>query len=193
MATRFYWSDLHHEHDLVAKERNFSSTDEHDAHWMDRWAAKVGKNDSIWILGDLAMRNPSRVLEVIRYLPGAEKHLIAGNHDNCHPMHRDAHRHQKRYLDVFDSVQTFARHRIAGNDFALSHFPFEGDGPGRPDRHAQWRLRNEGNWVIHGHVHNAWTIKDRQINVGVDRWMDGPVSEDEIAGLYLGHLEALVA
>jgi calcineurin-like phosphoesterase family protein len=49
----------------------------------------------------------------------------------------------------------------------LSHFPYKGDHkPG--DRYPEWRLRDEGLPLLHGHVHSAFLISGRQYNVGVD-------------------------
>ncbi|AYR01542.1 phosphoesterase [Arthrobacter phage Seahorse] len=179
MSKVFYWSDPHFGHDFVASLRGFSSAPEHDAHLVDRWCATVTKRDTIWILGDLAMASPARALALIDLLPGT-KHLILGNHDSAHPMHRNAHRQQRRYFDAFDSVQTAARHKIEGSEFVLSHFPYQGDHADREDRYTQWRLRDDGLPLIHGHVHDEWLVRGRQINVGVDRWMDGPARSDQI-------------
>lgn len=179
-----YWADLHLGHSLVAGLRGFASPDEHDNHIIGRWMEAVHKNDSIWLLGDLSVGNPGQALEIIRHLPG-RKHLILGNHDNAHPAHRDAHRHQARYRDVFASVSTMAHRRIAGHEFLLSHFPYDGDSITRDgvDRYSQYRLRFEGRWLVHGHVHDEFLIRGRQLNVGVDKWMDGPAKETDLLSL----------
>jgi len=69
----------------------------------------------VWVLGDLAVTSSPRgideVLAKIAELPGS-KQLIAGNHDPVHPMHRGAHRWQRRYLEVFESVQAFGRRKV---------------------------------------------------------------------------------
>lgn len=67
----------------------------------------------------------------------------------------------------------------------LSHFPYEGDHDGREDRYQQWRLRDEGAWLINGHVHGAWTLRNRQINVGVDKWLF-PIEQGVMASLIDG-------
>jgi len=122
--------------------------------------------------------SPSLPRQLIAELPGT-KHLIAGNHDRCHPMHRDAHNWQRRYLEVFDSVQSFARRRIAGRQVMLSHFPFSGDHTFE-DRYTQYRLRDEGAWLLHGHTHSMSKGEGRQIHVGADAWGMAPVSLEVI-------------
>lgn len=187
----FYWSDLHLGQPDVAAERGFATPDEHDDHLISAWTATVTDQDTIWVLGDLALSSPSRALEIIRYLPGT-KHLILGNHDRAHPMHRDAHRHQARYRDVFESVATMATHRIGDQDIMLSHFPYRDDSRTQ-DRYRQYRLRDEGRWLIHGHVHDEFTIEGRQVNVGVDKWMDGPVEESALLAITLEQLPVVAA
>jgi calcineurin-like phosphoesterase family protein len=64
----------------------------------------------------------------------------------------------------------------------MTHFPYEGDSQER-DRYSQARPRDEGDWLLHGHVHEAWRQRGRQINVGIDAWGGRPVSIDEITDL----------
>ena len=40
-----------------------------------------------------------------------------------------------------------------------------------------------GGWLIHGHVHEKWRQRGRQINIGADAWGYTPVHEDTIAEL----------
>jgi calcineurin-like phosphoesterase family protein len=104
-------------------------------------------------------------------------------------MHRDAHKYQERYLEVFASVQTFARRRIDGVDVLLSHFPYDNDTRRLEkykglDKFAPYRLRDEGLWLLHGHTHeNVKQRSDRQVHVGVDAWDLSPVDLASIQGL----------
>lgn len=174
-------SDLHFEHPHIANLRGFSTVAEHDQVLVENWCSCVRKNDTVWVLGDLAVSNPTMTLALIGTLPGT-KHLIGGNHDRCHPMHRDAHNWQRRYLEVFSSVQAFARRKVAGRNVLLSHFPFEGD-HSREDRYTQYRLRDEGDWLLHGHTHSASKGFGRQIHVGVDAWGMTPVFLEQIEAI----------
>lgn len=191
MTKVFYWSDLHVKHELVAHERGYGSTEEHDAALADAWCRTVTKKDTVWILGDLASSTPRPALDLLAKLPGT-KRLVAGNHDPVHPLYEDSHRQFRKYLDVFASVHTSATRRFGVHFALLSHFPYEGDGPGRADRYSQWRLRDEGGWLIHGHVHQAWKVKGRQINVGVDHW-PAPASAEEIEHIITEHKAAAAA
>ncbi|HEY5882896.1 MAG TPA: metallophosphoesterase family protein, partial [Nakamurella sp.] len=180
----FYTADLHFDHALVSGLRGFASPAEHDDAVCARWRAAVDDRDIVWVLGDLAVtHNPSRlaaVLDRIGELPGV-KHLILGNHDTAHPRFRDAHRHQRTYLQVFESVQSMARRKVNGIEVMLSHYPYAGDHT-ESDRDNQYRLRDEGRWLMHGHTHSPvrWT-GPRQVHVGLDAWSLSPVPESEIA------------
>ncbi|WP_353707257.1 metallophosphoesterase [Cellulosimicrobium sp. ES-005] len=176
MSNVWFTSDLHLGHYKVAALRGFAGQEEHDAAIVEAWEAVVRKGDQVWVLGDLAVSSPAYALNVLESLPG-EKHLIWGNHDQGHPMHRDAHRKAAKYLDVFSSAQAFARRRVLGREVLLSHFPYFGDTAGRVgDRHTQYRLRNEGLPLIHGHTHSAETFSvaparipfTPQLHVGLD-------------------------
>jgi calcineurin-like phosphoesterase family protein len=127
-------------------------------------------------------------LEWIARRPG-EKHLVPGNHDGIHPSSRDSHKWFPEYLQVFSSVQPFVRRKIAGQSVLLSHFPYEGEGQREGgDRFTQYRLRDEGLPVLHGHVHDdekqtetGWGTT--QLHVGLDAWNLAPVHLDELAEL----------
>lgn len=182
MSNVYYWSDLHLGHRFVADQRGFTDVDAHDEHLINAWNSKVNKRDTIWVLGDLAAASPARALEIIRHLNGT-KHLVYGNHDYGHPGRHNAHNAHKRYLDVFDSVQSAASRTVGERSVLLSHLPYDGDSHSEYDRHTQWRLRDEGGWLIHGHVHDEFDVRGRQINVGVDKWLDGPASDAEITAI----------
>lgn len=189
MPNIFFTSDLHFGHSRVAEIRGFASLQDHDDTLAARWAETVGPKDIVWVLGDIAASSPSYALDVIRKLPG-EKHLILGNHDRAHPMHRNAYRWQWPYLagnsGAFQSIAQSARRRIEGQEVLLSHFPYDRD---RGEiRYRQWRLRDEGLPLLHGHTHSSekvglsarWTP---EFHVGVDAWDFTPVPLETIAGL----------
>jgi len=180
MSLRYYTSDLHIGHDFVAGTRGFKDADEMDSFMVDSWNAVVRDRDHVWVLGDVTAGGfNDRHIEVLDALNGT-KHLVSGNHDKCHPMHRNAHVQAKKYMRCFDTVQSVAEHRIDGRRVLLSHFPYTGDHY-EADRYEQWRLRDEGGFLLCGHVHSAWQIAPggRVWNVGQD-FQGAPVSEREV-------------
>lgn len=62
------------------------------------------------------------------------------------------------------------------------HVPYHGDSHDR-DRHVSHRPADEGGWLLHGHLHNTWLVRERMINVGVDVWDYAPVAELSLAAL----------
>jgi len=204
MGTTWFTSDLHLGHRLVAELRGFGDdTAAHDAAIAAAWALVVRPEDTVWVLGDVAVTSSSggvdTVLDQIGALPGA-KHLVAGNHDPVHPMHRGAWKWQARYLSVFASVQPFARLRMSTlrvdgqqvtGPVLLSHFPYAQDGRHAAEGHAvdtaaQWRLPDLGGWLLHGHTHSAVQVTDgRQVHVGVDAWGLRPATQWQIEGLMM--------
>ncbi|QSM01161.1 metallophosphoesterase [Mycobacterium phage Nanosmite] len=161
----------------------------------DKWDTSVRRDDVVWVLGDISSGTKTgqeQALEWFRRRPG-RKRIVLGNHDGPHPMHRDAHKWFPLYADVFETVQSAARVRIPlaeGHVSALlSHFPYEGDHTVEP-RHSQWRLRNHGEYLLHGHTHSSSRLssaltgengdKAWQIHVGLDAWNGWPVPLEEI-------------
>jgi calcineurin-like phosphoesterase family protein len=180
----WFASDTHFLHRLVAGHRGFASPEEHDETVIARWNETVRPGDLVWHLGDVGLGNEARVLGLAARLNGV-KHLVAGNHDPCWPGHRDARKHQRRWLEVFGSVQAFAKIRVEGRTVLLSHLPYAGGGDHTDEeRYPQFRLPDEGGWLIHGHTHQPARMDGhRSLHCGLDAWGLRPVSEGEIAAL----------
>lgn len=183
----WFVSDLHIGHRKVAETRGFGYPDSNCPvsiatydHWLaSMWDDVVHPDDHVWVLGDISAGGSAAQKHALQWMkerPG-HKHLIAGNHDGCHPMHRDSHKWQPIYLSAFDSVQLAAKRRVPllnGHvSVMLSHFPYVGDRG--EDRYPEWRLRDRGYPVIHGHTHSdevASRTPDGtlQVHVGIDAW-----------------------
>jgi calcineurin-like phosphoesterase family protein len=170
----FFTADTHFDHEMVAKLRGFDTPAEHDAELVARWNRTVSPGDEVWHLGDVGIGRLERSAPWLAQLNGTI-HLITGNHDAPWPGNRHAHRRQRAWLEHFASVQAFARRKIAGRQVLLSHFPFTGDHT-EDERFTPYRLRDPGDvLLLHGHVHDAWKVHGRQVNVGVDVWDLAPV------------------
>lgn len=178
--TVWFSADTHFCHDKVARLRGFPGSEEHDEAVIANWNQVVRPGELVWHLGDVGLGSETRVLKQAARLNGRLQ-LVTGNHDPCWPGHREARKHQRRWLEVFESVQAFARTRIDGRLVLLSHFPYRGDHT-ETERHAQFRLRDEGEWLIHGHTH-AYAQADprsRLVHAGLDAWELRPVSDGAI-------------
>lgn len=158
--------------------RPFSDVNQMNEHLVQKWNEVVGPDDEVYVLGDIAMNK----LWVTVYVPRLNgiKHLISGNHDNCHPLHYKQNEEKRQrmfklyYNAGFTSIQTEMTIRIADQKVKLHHMPYKSDHT-KDERYSELRPKDDGGWLLHGHVHDLWKIKDKQINVGVDVWNFTPV------------------
>lgn len=185
--TVFYSADPHYGHVKIADlcGRPYPDVAAMNADLIARWNAAVRPQDTATIAGDFALGRIADTLPLAAHLNGTLL-LVPGNHDRCHPMHRQYEKWRGRYVQAgFAAVTPFLTlAEIAGRTVQVSHFPPAGDS-GDADRHGDWRPVDVGDrgWVIHGHVHGRWRQHGRWINVGVDAWAGRPVSEHQVAEL----------
>lgn len=199
MANEWFISDTHFSHAFVAGLRQGIAREdvtqkdisEHDERIIRAWNRVVQPEDIVWHLGDLAVIPVRRVAHLVERLAG-RKRLILGNHDQAHPMFgsKSFDQFDDTLAAGFEWVGPFAH---TGLDLggqrhtrvALSHFPYRADREeGADPREMQWRLRDEGNLLIHGHLHSAEAMtSDREVHVGWDTW-GRPVSRHEVAELF---------
>ena len=154
-----------------------------DAALVEAWNARVAPDDDAFMLGDIALGGIARTLPIIGRLNGRIT-LLWGNHDRGFAGRTKVDQGaRRRYLEAgFVEIHDETTVEIAGHVVVLSHFPYDGDSHG-PDRYRAHRPVDRGGWVVHGHVHQAWRQRGRQINVGVDAWAGRPVALDELAEL----------
>ncbi len=177
-------ADLHLAHTKLAVLRGFPTAAAHDAAVMAPLYSLDPAADRLWVLGDICSGGVASMhssLEQLAALP-VPVHLITGNHDPCHPMHRNAQRHFSAFAAVFASVQQAGRITLGGESVLLSHFPYAGT----PDRFsrvslAQWQLPDLGEWLLHGHTHSAVRRSGRRsICVSLEAWELRPSSAAEL-------------
>lgn len=174
MSSVFFTADLHLGHKKVSELRGFKTTEEHDAHVISVWNSTITKRDTVYVLGDISLSNYEYALELIKNLNGT-KHLIAGNHDVIHPMHKRGHSRAEllKWLDTFETINPFLRKTHNGRDYLLSHFPYVewGDGEHREgSRYNQYRIPTTGTPLIHGHTHGTERAHGNMLHVGWDAW-----------------------
>lgn len=126
---------------------------------VERWNAAVGPADTVWHLGDFAVRpKPGRAAALLDRLAGT-KHLVAGNNDDA----------GVRGLPGWASVQDYAELELDGRRLVLCHYPLRA-----------WNGAAKGAINLHGHSHGRLTPWPRQVDVGVDAWDHRPVTLAEI-------------
>lgn len=165
-------SDTHFGHDLVSGLRGFETVEKHDAAILRSWNKQVRPQDIVYHLGDVFLGTPTIDLSELN----GTIHLITGNHDGVHPGYRrPSPQRFDKYHRVFSTIQQFAELRYQGERFALSHYPYEGEGRDQADRDTQWRLPDMGLALIHGHTHSPEKYSESsartpQLHVGWDAW-----------------------
>jgi len=139
--------------------RPFSSVEEMDGVMAARWNERVGDQDRIYVLGDVAMHH--RNLSILHQLKG-RKVLVRGNHDMAK---------LSQYAQYFQDVRAI----VVKRGFALTHVPVH------PDCLARWGIN------IHGHTHAnrildpKWGKPDpRYICVSVEQNDFAPVDLQDI-------------
>lgn len=194
-------SDGHWDHDAIIGfcDRPFDSVAEMRDALITRWNDAVKPDDTVYYLGDGWMGRIETSLSYIRQLNG-QIILLPGNHDRCwqgfeNRSRKTYHDWEQTYLEagIHQIIQTgaafpFPRLDVVGHTVWLSHFPFEGDSHEQKtgDRYSAWRPPDEGQWLFHGHTHNAEGHEvrhGRRINVSVDLWDFRPVPLDWLASI----------
>lgn len=199
MPTTWYTSDLHLGHPFVAGLRGFEDVEAHDRLILNNLTSALTANlqhgDTLWLMGDISSGwgpQERRALELLDTTlaplrdQGLSAHLIAGNHDSCHPLFTDSAAAQSRFLKVFDSVQPFQYKQWNDQDVWLCHFPRPGfDHEAMHSRHDPLRL--DVPHLLHGHLHSATPVTaPGQVDIGVDAWDLAPVEESQVMELVFG-------
>lgn len=187
MARTFLTSDLHlgHENIIEYSERPFDSLAEMHETITHQWNAVVSSEDTVFVLGDVAMGDRQKELSQLLRLNG-KKILINGNHDRCSPVNNRSWEHQHDYLfdshgnRLFSAVMDHTvislpalSRKLPNKKVMASHYPYVGDHTDRPHL-DKFRLRDEGQWLVHGHIHESgWLQRSPKsgtvmFNVGVD-------------------------
>ena len=85
MSRQFFIADTHfgHKNIIEYENRPFNNTEEMDNAIIENWNKTVKKMDRIFILGDFALSNKKRIIELIKLLNGY-KIFILCNHDKCY-------------------------------------------------------------------------------------------------------------
>lgn len=177
----FFTSDHHFGHTNIIGycDRPFTSVEEMDEAMVRLWNEVVGIDDTVWYLGDFTMT----LENAQKFAPrlNGKKKLIVGNHDKV--FKKDKLR--KDYYDMgFEIIEHQKIITLDGQQVKLCHFPYlEEAGAEFEARYPDHRPVPTTPWLLHGHVHQAWKNRGRQINVGADVWEFKPASADQIISL----------
>lgn len=155
MPERFFISDTHFGHANILKFepelRPFKTIEEHDQFIIVEWNARVGKNDVVYHLGDVAFRGFD--ITLLNELNG-HKRLILGNHD--------------QYSRLQPYFEDFSGAKFWKEGILLTHIP----------SHINQLERFKYNF--HGHLHSKKLDDNRYVNLSCEWTCCRPISYDEI-------------
>ena len=189
----YFTSDLHFWHQNVIKysSRPFSSVEEMNEMMIKNWNEVVKPEDTIYCLGDFSLA----IRPVETYTPrlNGVKYLVPGNHDFCHSYHKKSRNNDNRnkWIAEYEKYGWKVLPEQTTLDIPgvavvnLCHHPYILLGPG-DDKYARWRPKDDGRWLLCGHVHDKWKVVGKMINVGVDVNNFYPISIEEIKTIILG-------
>ncbi|CAI6083538.1 phosphoesterase [Cohnella sp. JJ-181] len=159
MANTFFISDHHfgHRHIIDFESRPFASAEEMDEAMIERWNAVVGRDDSVFHLGDFSFLNMEKTRGIVSRLNG-RKTLILGNHDRG--------RSRSWWLEAgFEEVSVYPI--IYKDFFFLSHEPMY------MNKHMPYVN-------VHGHIHGQKYEGKNYFNVCVEHWDYTPLTFEQI-------------
>lgn len=182
----FVVSDPHFGHANIIKycHRPFADPDEMDRRLIAKWNFTVPPTATVWLLGDVTVK-PEKLGSLLRQLNG-RKILVAGNHDQPHPVSvnnkgrrpEELARYARAYREAgFDAVHLGGAFTLP--DFGrvlVCHYPYSD-----PPDWLRVRFPDDGATpLLHGHVHDKWRFRGRMLNAGVEVQDYRPVSLREI-------------
>lgn len=165
----FYTSDTHFYHQNIIEfcARPFKDVEEMNHEIIARWNRRVTKHDLVYHLGDFSFGSVNYVPELLSQLNG-EIILVKGNHD------RSVARMLK--CGFKEVVQSMIISVVGPLDHligvALTHKPMTEE----EITNANVELN------LHGHVHEKWVSRGKNINVGVDVRDFEPKTLNELLG-----------
>ena len=138
----------------VNSTRDFRDLDEMDATIINNINSKVGQDDTLIHLGDVAFGGFDKLEQFLDRLICKNIYLVLGNHDHHIKNNRSF------IKDRFMVVKNYMEVNIEGEDFVLCHYPLQ-----------SWHGLNKGVIHLHGHVHlsaqNKWG-NGKRLDVGMD-------------------------
>lgn len=176
----YFTSDLHLNHGRIIElaNRPFESVEEMNDTIIANINDMVGKDDTLWILGDvcMGMTKTQDAQKLLDTLVCKDVHLVMGNHD-------PRKRRDELLAAGFATVSDYEELRIGSHKAAvLCHYPL-----------MSWNGSARGSYMLHGHIHASASYNDgnrdagiRRYDVGVDANGYRPVSLEHITEFFIG-------
>lgn len=140
----------------------------------------VDEKDNLFILGDIFCEDLVDGVECFKQIKCKNIVLIVGNHD----LTSETHELKKLINDLLNqknidlATSRFIKSNSIDNEsdvYYMCHYPMKAKHLIEKNKHETDNI-----YALVGHVHGAWRIQPRMINVGIDAWGFRPVSLYEI-------------
>lgn len=165
----FFTSDMHFGHKNVIEydDRPFSTVEEMDETIIKNWNRKVGSEDDVYIIGDVALCGRTAANACLSRLNG-KLHLILGNHDYLMKKPES----KGRFVEITDEKIIL----LDGKRLLLRHIPRD-----------YWKDMTDIDYFIYGHIHNNLTsfnqttrYNPKYLNAGIMLTGYAPVFFEEL-------------
>jgi calcineurin-like phosphoesterase family protein len=175
---RFFTSDWHFNHVNICGPtlskwdqgyRNFGSLQEMNDTIINRLNERVGSDDELFMLGDVAFGNVQDFFNIRRRINCRTIHLIYGNHD-------EKIYDSEELRALFATTQDYMELRLGKEHLVLFHYCMR-----------VWHKNGRGAIQLYGHSHGSLPEPaGRQFDIGVDCNEYYPWSLDEVLAKGLG-------
>lgn len=137
----YYISDLHlfHIRSIEFDNRPFEDVEKMNEEIKRRWNEKVTNGDTVYILGDIAMRGKNEDLIAFVSTLKGQKVLVKGNHDDI-----SDYRYQQLFREICDYKEIHDNFENKNYNLVLSHYPI-----------FSWKSMGKGTILLYGHTHNS--------------------------------------
>lgn len=165
----FFSSDYHFYHNNIIRyqSRPFDSVEEMNQGLIDNNNSVVGKKDTLYIVGDIAIgATPLEIANILNQMNG-RKILIVGNHDIPFLKHAD-------FTSCFAEIHHLLSIKLNKQYIQLCHYPLE-----------IWDRAHYGSFMLHGHSHGNLPDNPNKlrIDVGVDAQNYMPLSFEDVQSI----------
>lgn len=164
MANKWFISDTHffHKNIIGYCDRPFKDEKHMNECIADNWNKFVKPEDKVYHLGDVAcgMRSggyTDKDLSKLLFSLNGQMRLIVGNHD---PLKSPVLHRRFEKIELWKGFKEY--------NFTCVHIPLP------------LKALRDGNFCVHGHIHNNNLEDPHYINVCVEQWNYTPVHLDEI-------------
>ncbi len=183
MGKVFFTGDLHfgHENVIAFDDRPFNSVEEMDAELIKRWNAKVGKDDLVYVLGDMIWKTRNNdAHKIIKSLNGRII-LIKGNHDDflLNSKAKEALSDVKDYDDICVTLEDGTVRRCILSHYFIPMYNGHRNKAIHLHAHSHCSLEADYEIILASHL-NDIGCRNEIYNVGCMLWDYEPVTLDEI-------------